>query len=256
VAKKQPSRSTKKKRKTRKDKGTSKVEVEVEVELEPAETKNLRLAAGIAYTQNFGVSLADMQRPDKFKGRFSGVSMPTLKRWSKEDDWVEGRRLYQEKFADAMIAQLGGEYLIAQSTQLKEFQEGYDLLRAKVVGFLSTEEFKVDNDNLVKYLNALTRMMQAQSSERLALAGHVIPQIPGAVDAAEDESQQGDLHPALVPAMSREEEIEYVQHMMRKRLQQSRQEMLESGELTHEDLHGAEVESKKKKRPPKKTVKK
>ena len=257
MARKKSKSGSKKRRKNskpRSDKGKDKIQVKAEF---PRDVMaRLRLEAAHTYITTPGCSIPMLHRMEKF----AGLHLTTIKRWCTDDRWVERREEWTDKWQTHILAQIGGDYLNVQTEQIRRFQELYDLGLAKVIQALQAKGFILDEKQVPAMVNAITSQFKALSSERLALAGHVIPEINSAVEApmTSGDDTLGDdseMHQALVPRFSRDEEREIISMILQSRRNTSRQAMLESGELTPEDLKGTEVDSKPKKRKPKKTVK-
>lgn len=212
-------------------------------EVEPAEPRYLRLAAANTYITTPGMSLADLLKHKDYAGV---LTEGLIKRWSREDGWVEQRETYVERLQTHIQAKVGSDLANLRSAQILAFQNLYDQALAKIVAMFTSEalEFKSPEGAL----GAVTRMFIALDDQRAKLMEQVIPEVPRALETPMDD---GDLHQALVPKLAHDEAREVISMLLAKRRDKMRAELVAAGELTEEDLHGADV-PKRKKRPPKK----
>ena len=246
--KKRGSRGSTKKKKARRKPRVPTTTLVMPSQVEVDEPKYLRLAAANTYILTPGMSLADLLKHKDYAGV---LTEGLIKRWSREDGWVERREAHVERLQTHIQAKVGSDLANLRSAQILAFQDLYDKALEKIVLMFTAEggtEFKSPE----AALGAITRMFVALDDQRAKLMEQVIPEVPRALETPMDDDTA--MHQALVPKLAHDEAREVISMLLAKRRDKMRAELIAAGELTEEDLHGADV-PKRKKRPPKKKVK-
>lgn len=214
-----PKLAPKRKRKT----ATVKTEIiPVQAEDGRYDRQYIRHVAGLLYTTSSEkMSLSILEKHPLMVQE--GVTVASLERWSRDDDWVARRQTFLENLRKGLEKQIGTELSRARV----EFLDGLYSVREDLLDKLSTNAAKPNSyEGLV---NALVKLSDQIDKMQEKLAGSLVPQsfdvAPGSTSALPGEAVQ-QMTPKLSPAEARAGALAIV----RKRREDLRQKLAQSDE--------------------------